>query len=97
MSNEFLQDFYSDDELGLKEFINIRTQETWKLIIDDFVFAQNKGWFRKNIKPELIMLISQKLTELVNNDKALMLYKSPQDLIMAISDFFIYGLVPHKT
>lgn len=96
MSKEFLQDFYVDNELGLKEFIQTRTQETWRLIINDFIFAQNKGWFRKDINPELIMLISQKLTELVNDDKALKLYSSPQDLIMAISDFFIYGFIPHK-
>ncbi|RLD43231.1 MAG: TetR/AcrR family transcriptional regulator [Bacteroidetes bacterium] len=96
MSIEFLQDFYADEHLGLKEFIEEKTQEAWKFIIDDFIFAQNKGWFRKDVNPELFMSISQKLSELVNDTQLLKLYNSPQELIMATTNFFIYGLIPHK-
>ena len=42
------------------------------------------------------MSISQKLSELVNDTQLLKLYNSPQELIMATTNFFIYGLIPHK-
>ena len=96
ISNEFLQDFYSDTELGLKEFIEVKTQEAWKLIMDDFVFAQEKGWFRKDINPALFLIMAQKMTELINNAAALRLYQSPQNLIMAITNLLMYGLLPHN-
>ena len=96
ISNEFLQDFYSDTELGLKEFIEVKTQEAWKLIMDDFVFAQEKGWFRKDINPALFLIMAQKMTELINNATALRLYQSPQNLIMAITNLLMYGLLPHN-
>lgn len=96
ISNEFLQDFYSDTELGLKEFIEVKIQEAWKLIMDDFVFAQEKGWFRKDINPALFLIMAQKMTELINNAAALRLYQSPQNLIMAITNLLMYGLLPHN-
>lgn len=92
ISKEFLSDFYSDTELGLKEYIEGRTKEVYELIIADFEFAQEKGWFRKDINPRLIFAVSQKLTELVNNGDLLKLYESPQALIMALTNFFVYGI-----
>jgi AcrR family transcriptional regulator len=96
ISQEFLIDFYTDKELGLKEFIEAKIQKAWQLILDDLKFAQSKGWIRKDIRPELIISISQKITELANDSKLLQLYDSPQELIMAFADFMIYGIMPPK-
>ena len=92
ISKEFLTDFYSSKDLGLKEYVEMKTGETWKEIIKDVKSAQKKGLFRKDVKPEFIYIVSQKLTELVNDPKLLKLYKSPQDLVMEFSKFLMYGI-----
>ncbi|MDD2411590.1 MAG: TetR/AcrR family transcriptional regulator [Bacteroidales bacterium] len=96
ISSDFVYDFYSDTELGLKEFIEEKTKQVWKSVIADFEFAQKKGWFRKDISPSLIFILSQKLTGLMNDPEVIKLYDSPQSVIMALTDFFVYGIIPHK-
>jgi hypothetical protein len=58
MSKEFLEDFYSDTEPGLKEFIETKTKETLTSIVTDFKNAQKKDWFRKDINPSLIIAVA---------------------------------------
>lgn len=96
ISKDFVYDFYSDTELGLKDFIEEKTKQVWKSVIADFEFAQKKGWFRKDINPSLIFILSQKLIELMNDPEIIKLYESPQSVIMALTDFFVYGITPHK-
>lgn len=96
MSREFLQDFYGSPELGLVDFINHRTHEIWHEMLKDFKKAQDKGWFRKDFKPEAFFIVSQKITELINDERLLALYDTPQDLVMELSRLFTYGIMPHS-
>lgn len=96
ISKEFLMDFYTDTETGLKEFIEQKTIETWRFFIDDFEFAMQTGIFRADINAELLLKVSQKFIELANDHALLQLYKNPQDLIMALAELFIYGILPDK-
>jgi len=96
ISKEFLTDFYTSKELGLKEYVGIKTREVWQEIIKDVKLAQKKGLFRKDVKPEFIFHVSQKLTELIDDPVLLKLYKSPQDLVMEFSKFFMYGVSAYK-
>lgn len=96
ISQEFLQDFYSENDLGLHDFVKTITQEGWKSIMEDFTYAQDHGWFRKDLNPSLFLIITQKISDLVNDPQLTQLYENPQELIMAITEFFIYGLVPRN-
>lgn len=94
ISKEFLQDFYSDRELGLKDYIEKRTREAWAEILKDFRRAQEMGWFRNNMKPELLYYISQKMGELVTDENLLKLYNSPQELVLELTNLMAYGISP---
>ena len=94
ISREFLQDFYADKELGLKDFIEQKTKETWEEMLADFKAAQGKDIFRSDMKPEFLIYFSQKMTELVTDEKLLSFYKSPQDLLMELTNFVSYGITP---
>jgi len=94
ISREFLQDFYGSPEPGLLDFINRRTAEIWQQMIIDFKSSQEKGWFRKDFKPEAFFLMSQRMTEMINDEKLLSLYDTPQDLVMELSRLFTYGIIP---
>lgn len=96
ISKEFLMDFYVSDEYGLKEHIENRTKEVWLHSINEFKSVQEKGWFRKDMKMEFFFIVSQKSSELLSNEQLLSMYDNPQDLIMEITNFFTYGLLPRQ-
>jgi len=94
ISQEFLKDFYADNETGLKEYVADKTASSWKEIILDFKSAQEKGYFRNDFKPEFLLYISQKLIDIINDEYLLNLYGSPQEVIMELTRFFTYGISP---
>ncbi len=96
ISREFLQDFYSNPELGLVDFINKRSAEVWLDMINIFKEAQQRGWFRKDFKPEAFFIISQKMSDLVNDETLLSLYETPQELVMEMTRLFTYGIMPYE-
>lgn len=96
ISKEFLMDFYNNPELEVSTYIKQRTNEVWLGIIDDFKKGQREGWLRSDFKPEIILIMSQKIMELMNDENVLRLYNNPQELVMEISNFFTYGIAPHK-
>lgn len=95
ISQEFLIDFYSSTDTELKVFVEEITRSSLDEIIKGFRFAQEKGWFRKDFKPEFLFYISQKISPMVNDENLLKLYDNPQDLIMEFANFFTYGISPH--
>jgi AcrR family transcriptional regulator len=96
ISKEFLMDFYNNPELEVSAYIQQRSKMVWVGIIDDFRKGQQDGWLRKDFKPEIILIMSQKITELLLDENVLKLYASPQELVMEIANFFTYGIVPHE-
>jgi len=95
ISQEFLIDFYSSPDTELKIFVEETTRSSWDEIIKGFRFAQEKGWFRKDFKPEFLFYISQRISPMVTDENLLKLYDNPQDLIMEFTNFFTYGISPH--
>lgn len=95
ISQEFLFDFYSSTDAELKQFVKDQTKKAWEEMISGFRYAQVKGWFRKDFKPEFLLHMSQKLVPIVTDKELLKLYETPQDLIMEFANFFTYGIAPH--
>jgi AcrR family transcriptional regulator len=96
ISREFLMDFYNSPELGLKEHIEETGRKIWTEIMADFKKAQETGIFRKDFKPEFILYVTQKMTELMNDEKITGMFDSPQDMIMELTNFFVFGISPHE-
>ncbi len=94
ISNEFVSDFYNNEELGLKQYIEEKTQGFLKEVIEDIRTAQQKGWFRKDLKPEFFLYMSQKSIDLMNDEYLKSLYNTPQEIIMEIVNFYLYGIAP---
>ena len=92
ISQEFIQDLYQNPELGLKEFVDKLTGESWKSIVEYFREAQQEGVFRKDVRPEFILYYSQKISEMVTDKGLLDLYNSPEEAIVELVRFFAYGV-----
>lgn len=96
ISREFLADFYANPELGLKSYLEEKTNIAWAEVLQHFKAAQKQGWLRNDFKPEFLLFISQRMRELVFDEKLNSMYQNPQELIMELTNFMIYGIASHK-
>ena len=94
MSHEFFDDYYLHAEPELKEFLNEKIQQSLVLIYNDYTAAQKRGEIRKDIKPEFIIYFLNKMMEMVQDKQLESQYANPQDLIMEVTNFFFYGIMP---
>lgn len=95
ISQEFLNDFYTDKDSDLKTYIAQKTANVWNEIVNDFKLAQQKGVFRSDFKPEILLYISQQLPGFINDPYLVQLCGSPQEVVMEIARFFTYGIAPN--
>ncbi len=95
ISQEFLNDFYSDKDSDLRAYIAQKTADVWNEIVNDFKMAQQKGVFRSDFKPEILLYISQQLPGFINDPYLVQLCGSPQEVVMEIARFFTYGIAPN--
>lgn len=96
ISREFLNDFYGNDEPGLKQYIEHKSREAWNDMLKDFKEAQTRGFFREDLNPEFLLALSQRVSSMVTDDKLLRLYDSPYDLLVELTNFVAYGISPRS-
>lgn len=96
ISKEFMQDFYLGSEPELKAFVEEKTREAWKGLLDSWKKAQRAGVFRNDLKPEFLMQVSFGLVELMKDERLAGLYPSTQELILEFTRFIAYGITPRN-
>jgi AcrR family transcriptional regulator len=96
ISKEFISDFYTNPELGLKDYIEEKTRTVWAEMIGDFKLAQERGILRKDLNIEFFVYFTQKYSDLLNDPYLNKIYPNPQDLIMELTRFSAYGISPHQ-
>jgi AcrR family transcriptional regulator len=96
MSQEFYADYYKNADPELLDFLNQKTHETLQMILNDYTDAQKRGDVRQNIKPEFILYFLNQMMIMAKDEELAKFYKTPQDLIMELINFFFYGILPHK-
>lgn len=94
ISQEFLDDLYKNPIPEIAELLEKFKQESLNEILKDLNVAKDKGEIRKNLKPELILYFLNHMRDMVENGTLLSIYKSPNDLIMDLTNFFFYGVLP---
>ena len=96
ISKEFITDFYTNPELGLKNYIDEKTRTVWAEMIGDFKLAQERGILRKDLNIEFFVYFTRKFSDLLNDPYLNKIYPNPQDLIMELTRFSAYGISPHE-
>jgi AcrR family transcriptional regulator len=77
ISNEFLNDFYNNPELGLTSYIEQKSKLIWAETLELFKEGQKEGWIRKDMKVEFMFHFMQNSTPLLTDKELLKLYGSP--------------------
>jgi AcrR family transcriptional regulator len=96
ISREFLQDFYSHPELGLKEYVDKKTHTEWVQVLKELKKAQKKGFFRSDINLEFFFQLAMKMSEVVSDQSFIKNFKRPQDMIMELAKLLTYGITVHE-
>ena len=95
ISKEFITDFYTNPELGLKDYIEEKTRTVWAEMIGDFKLAQERGILRTDLNIEFFVYFTRKFSDLLNDPYLNKIYPNPQDMIMELTRFSAYGISPH--
>ncbi len=96
MSSTFIIDYLQINP-GLKEFFERYRQKGLDRFILFLKRAEEKGEIRKGIKPEMLIAIINKLTELATNEELISYYDSYADFVLEINNFLAFGLMPIRT
>jgi AcrR family transcriptional regulator len=96
ISQEFVKDIYKDRQSELFDYFNKKTASIYSIIINDLRNAQHNGWIRKDIKPEFLLYMFDKMIEMSSDEKLLSYYKNEQELVLEVTNFFFYGILIQK-
>jgi len=96
-SCQMLKEYLNSPYPEIKAFIHQKTQEYFHLFFKDFQEAQQRGEIRKNIKPEFILYILNRLVDFVGDENLHQYYSSPQELTEELTNFFFFGILSTNT
>jgi len=80
----------------IKSYFLQKQKQVLNEIIDDYKKAQKNGDIRSDIKPEFILYIITKLTEMYRDENLLKMYDTPTCLTKEVINFFFYGILEKK-
>ncbi|OQX95866.1 hypothetical protein B6I21_03135 [candidate division KSB1 bacterium 4572_119] len=96
LSHEFIKEYLDSSDPEIKLFFLEKQKEVVNKIVDDYKKAQKNGDIRPDIKPEFILYILPKLTEIYKDEDLLKMYNTPKDLTKEVINFFFYGILEKK-
>ena len=92
ISREFIEDIYSREGSHLQEYMMELTGKTGGLIMETFREAQDKGFFRKDFKPEMLLAMSMKMIDLLTDKRLSALYPNVNEIIGDITRIITCGI-----
>ncbi|MFO7669048.1 MAG: TetR/AcrR family transcriptional regulator [Bacteroidales bacterium] len=95
ISEEFIKDLYATPDTGLKTFIEEKTNSMFAEVARIYEKGKEDGWIRKDLNIPFFMTFTLKLIPIYSDDEILHFFESSQELIMEITNLFVYGVSPH--
>ncbi|MEJ1729933.1 TetR/AcrR family transcriptional regulator, partial [Escherichia coli] len=96
ISREFIEDIYSSRGEELQQYMMQLTGKTAGMIIETFRKAQEKGFFRKDFKPEMLIAMSMKMRDLLTDEHLNSLYSNVNEMIVEITRILTCGIASGK-
>ena len=96
ISKEFFQDLVSHPEPEIASYMERIKDTNVEMISKDFIIAQKEGNVRKDVKVDFIIYFMNHILEMSHDENLISLYDDPKDLIMELTNFLFYGVLPRK-
>jgi hypothetical protein len=96
ISKEFIKDLYANPEAEMKSYIEEKSRELFTEIIGLYEKGKKDGWIRKDLNVPFLLHFTQKAVEMLSKDDTLNFFDSSEELIMEVTNIFVYGISPHK-
>jgi AcrR family transcriptional regulator len=96
ISEEFFRDIHRQNDSELNQIIHDQMVANMNIVTGWYLEAQKEGDVRQNIKPEFMVYMLNHLTDMAKDEKLVGMYDNPQDLIMELTNFFFYGILPRE-
>jgi AcrR family transcriptional regulator len=93
-SKEFLGELIHNPDPEIREFFNEKIKTQLQILARDFTQAQENGWIRKDIKPQFLIYMINKMLEMTDDPQLLKMYGSTHDLTAEMLNLFYYGIMP---
>jgi AcrR family transcriptional regulator len=93
MSQEMMIDIIHSPIPEVAEFFQETKQRNFKMLLEDFAGAQEKGDIRKDVKLEFMLYILNLMIEMAEDERLVGLYSSPKELTSELINFFFYGIL----
>ena len=94
MSHELIEDIMSNERSELKEILDSHQHEMLAEVMRDFGEAQKRGEIRKDLNLQFVLYQLNDMRNKLLDENLRALYKSEHDLIMELTRFFFYGILP---
>jgi AcrR family transcriptional regulator len=96
LSQELFYELYKDKDHELAKTIEAIKNKMFDIYVDDFRKAQISGDIRSDIKPEFILFLLNRVTEMMTESDLVSMYPDPQHLIAEVTNLFFYGIMSEK-
>ena len=96
LSSEFFNDLHKNEDKEITLRFQKIFQKGIQIILNDYLEAQKRGDIRNDIKPEFILYFLSHMGDMAKDEKLSKLYDTPQEMIMELTRFFFYGILPRE-
>ncbi len=96
ISEEFIKDLYANPEAGLKSYMEEKTNEMFAEIINVYEKGKQDGWVREDLNIPFFLAFTRKSIGIFSEDEMLHFFDSSHELIMEVTNLFVYGISPHE-
>ena len=96
ISLDFIKEYLDSSDPEIKSYFLQKQKQVLNEIINDYKKAQENGDIRSNIKPEFILYMITKLTEMYWDENLVKMFDTPKDLTKEMINFFFYGILERK-
>jgi AcrR family transcriptional regulator len=96
ISKEFMDEYINPDR-DLQNFFKDFYARATIFFIDFIKRSQERGDVRRDIKPEFLVAVINKMLELAKDETLISLYPQVTDLLLEINNFICCGILPFET
>ncbi len=96
LSSEFFNDLHKNAPPEVTAHFQKIYAESVQCFLNDFLQARQRGDIRKDIKPEFILYFLNRMIDMTDDEHLSTLYDSPQEVILELTQFFFYGILPRE-